>query len=334
MSDSSTALSDYIKEKMLLICHHNADPDAVFSAYAFKELLNQIRPGNIADILLPGGASTLTKKLIDKYNVITKEDVSIDEYEVIYLLDTASFNQLEEWEDQIKETDIPLIVIDHHAVYPALQEKASLYIHDEEASSACEIVADLYHSHSITPEKNVAEALILGISYDSKHLRLAKPKTLRTIADLLEHSEKLSTLLKLLQSEPSKSEKTARLKAAQRLQIHEIDGWTITAAEIGAFQSSVARSFIGLGADVAILAGSEKKQLKVSMRSTDRFYNETSLHLGRDVALALSYEFDGAGSGHPTAAGFNGTGNIEDVLAKSLEVLKEKIENSPQDQNQ
>ena len=327
MSDTTTTLTSYIKERMLLVCHHNADPDAAFSAYAFKELVNQIQPGTHIDILLPGGSSTLTKKLVEKYEVSIMEDVSLDDYEIIYLLDTASFNQLDEWEDRIKETDKPVIVIDHHAVHPALQEKASMYIHDEDASSACEIVAELYHSHGKTPGKKVAEVLILGIAYDSKHLRLSKPRTLRIVAELLEHTEKLSTLLNLLHSEPSKSEKTARLKAAQRLQITEIDGWTITSAEIGAFQSSVARSFIGLGADVAILAGSEKKHLKVSMRSTDRFYKETGIHLGRDVSLALSYEFDGAGSGHPTAAGFNGTGSIENVLTKSVELLKEQIEN-------
>ena len=328
MSNSTTELSNYLKENILLICHHNADPDAVFSAYAFKELVNQIQPGIVANILLPGGASTLTEKLIEKYRVSTLENLKLDEYDVIFLLDTASFNQLDEWEEKIKDTTIPVVVIDHHTIHPALREKASLYIHDEDASSVCEIVADLYGFYGKTPEKNVAEALILGIAYDSKHLRLGKPKTLRTVADLLKHTENLRTLLKLLQSEPSKSEKTARLKAAQRLQIHEIQGWTITVAEIGSFQSSVARGFVSLGADVAILVGSEKKQLKISMRSTDKFYKETGIHLGRDVTLALSYEFDGAGSGHPTAAGFNGTGSIEDVLTRSVELVKEQIENT------
>ena len=98
------------------------------------------------------------------------------------------------------------------------------------------------------------------------------------------------------------------------MQIHEINGWTVVTAKIGSFQASVARGFINLGADIAILAGNEKKQLKVSMRSIDKFYKETGIHLGRDISLALSYEFNGSGSGHPTAAGFNGIGPIEDVL--------------------
>ncbi len=326
MSNSIALISEYLKGNILLLCHHNADPDAVCSAYAFKKLLQRLKPEHNVDILLPGGASSLSKKLITKYEISTRDGVNLEEYEVIFLLDTASFNQLDEWEEKIKGTNKPIIVIDHHSVHPALEVKASLYIHYEKVTSTCEIISFIYEHFQETPERKVAEVLILGIAYDSKHLSLGTPTTLRTVAVLLENTESLRTLLQLLTSEPKKSEKIARLKAAQRMQIHEINGWTVVTANIGSFQASVARGFITLGADIAILAGNEKKQLKVSMRSIDKFYKETGIHLGRDISLALGYEFNGSGSGHPTAAGFNGIGTIENVLSKSIDLLKEQFE--------
>ena len=129
----------------------------------------------------------------------------------------------------------------------------------------------------------------------------------------------------MLSSKITNSEKIARIKAAQRAKTQIVNGWVLATAEVGAFQASAARGLLGLGADVAVVAGIDKRLLKVSMRSTDRFYRESGVHLGRDVSLPLSYEFDGSGSGHPTAAGFNGTGEVTDVLKKSVELISQKI---------
>ncbi|KON29305.1 hypothetical protein AC482_06910, partial [miscellaneous Crenarchaeota group-15 archaeon DG-45] len=51
--------------RALLLCHHNADPDSVCSAYAFKELAEALSPAVHADIVLPGGASGLSRRVME-----------------------------------------------------------------------------------------------------------------------------------------------------------------------------------------------------------------------------------------------------------------------------
>ena len=45
-----------------ILCHHNADPDAIGSAYAIHWLCKQINPKADGAIIAVGGASQLTMK--------------------------------------------------------------------------------------------------------------------------------------------------------------------------------------------------------------------------------------------------------------------------------
>jgi len=51
------ALRGLLRGQVLLLCHHNADPDSVCAAYAFKELVAALDPEVEADIVLTDGAS-------------------------------------------------------------------------------------------------------------------------------------------------------------------------------------------------------------------------------------------------------------------------------------
>ena len=318
-------LEKYIQGRILILAHHNADPDALCSAFCFKALSETLNQEVDARIYMPGGISSLSKSLVAKLEMELVSSAEIDDFDCVFVLDTASFNQLNDWGPIVKTSEKPVVFIDHHAIHPDVKSKADLFIHDEEASSTSEIITKLYRTYRIQPSEQVARALVLGILYDSKHLSLASPLTLRYVADLLEVAGELRFLTKMLSSKITNSEKIARIKAAQRAKTQIVNGWVLATAEVGAFQASAARGLLGLGADVAVVAGIDKRLLKVSMRSTDRFYRESGVHLGRDVSLPLSYEFDGSGSGHPTAAGFNGTGEVTDVLKKSVELISQKI---------
>ena len=70
--------------------------------------------------------------------------------------------------------------------------------------------------------------------------------------------------------------------------------------------------------------GEDNGDLKSSLRSTQRFHNETSIHLGA-LFSEISESLDGQGSGHPTAAGYNGLGNIDEFHSKLLELIKKSL---------
>ena len=53
-------------KRVLLLCHQNADPDALCSAFALSKLLSRIRQGIETEIASPEGVSKLSKILVEK----------------------------------------------------------------------------------------------------------------------------------------------------------------------------------------------------------------------------------------------------------------------------
>jgi nanoRNase/pAp phosphatase (c-di-AMP/oligoRNAs hydrolase) len=319
-------LKRLISGRTLILCHHNADPDAIGSAFALQQLVYSLKPPTSADIYLPGGATLLSKKIMDELGIAVLDDASIDDYELLLVCDTATLRQLEAWGDMVSSAEISKIFIDHHSPHPEVSKISSLHLVDEGASSTCEIVYAIYKKYGITPSSITARALLLGILFDSKHLRLATPRTIQYVSELLQIDSSMEEIFGLLVSERGRPENIARLKAAQRMSLHTVGGWTIATSQLSSYQSSAARALIGLGGDVALVAGRSKKALKASFRSSEVFHDKSHVHLGRDLAMPLGEMFSGAGSGHPTAAGFNGEGDPKDFLKEALVLLTELLE--------
>ena len=319
------ALRELLTGKVLILSHQNADPDAIGSAYALKELLHALKPNISAEIFFPGGATLLSKRIMGELGISVLKEASVGDYALLLLCDTATTGQLESWKDLYASTEIPKIVIDHHTPHPDLTGSSSLMIVDEASSSTCELVCELFDEAGVKPSQTAARALLIGIVFDSKHLRLATTRTIRCVSQLLEMGCSLDEAYEMLATARTRSESIARLKGAQRMRLHKVADWTIATSQLSSYQSSTARALITLGSDVAIVAGKEGETLKASLRSSERFHAETSIHLGRDVSMALGDEFQGAGSGHPTAAGFNGEGSPKEFLRRAVQIVSDLL---------
>jgi nanoRNase/pAp phosphatase (c-di-AMP/oligoRNAs hydrolase) len=320
-------LKEHLTGRILLLCHHNADPDALCSAFGIQELIPHLDPSSYAEIFLPGGESSLSSRIMEALSIQVLDGASINDYDAIVVLDTATLNQLEDWGDKVSESNAKKIFIDHHTPHPSMMEIADYSMIDESATSTCELVYRIYSSLGIIPTPVVARALLVGIAFDSRHFSIATPPTLNAASALLEIDGSIEEILSMLRTERNRPESIARLKAAQRMQLHALDNWTLATSQLSSFQASAARALIGLGADASVVCGHDKNGLRASLRSTDRFYQETRIHLG-EIAQALGDEFEGAGSGHPTAAGVNGEGGTDDFLEKAVQLFSESIEQS------
>jgi nanoRNase/pAp phosphatase (c-di-AMP/oligoRNAs hydrolase) len=316
---------ELLSGKILLLCHHNADPDAVCSAYGVQKLAESLDPASDAEIYLPGGASSLSTRIMEARGIHAMEQASIDDYDALVILDTATPNQLEDWGEKVAISSARKIFIDHHKTHPTTAEIADYTLIDESATSTCELVYRIFSGLCVEPSPEVAHALLLGIAYDSKHFSIATPNTLNTASALLKLNGSIEEILSTLRTEWKRPEKIARIKAAQRMQLHDTQGWILATSRLSSFQASAARALIGLGADTSIVCGNAKGDLRASLRSRDRFYKSTRIHLG-DVAQALGAEFGGAGSGHPTAAGVNGVGDAEKFLQRAVQLISEQLE--------
>ena len=310
---------------VVLLCHHNADPDAICSAYALSSLLKRLKPEIEVEVAAAQGASRLSKHLLNYIPASLVDEPRIESADVIIILDTNTIQQLNDWVERIKNAKAPIIVIDHHASHPETEKLATLVIADEDASSTCEIIYRLYKEAEITPSKDEALALFLGIAFDTRHFILANSATLKVAAELVDAGVNVQEAFRMLSLPMDPSERIARLKACQRAKLMKIDDWIIALSHVSAFQASAARALISLGADLAVVAGQVDDAVRISLRCTNEFHEKTGIHLGRDIAKPLGDYLHGMGGGHSISAGVNGVGDVEAALKKCVRILREKI---------
>jgi nanoRNase/pAp phosphatase (c-di-AMP/oligoRNAs hydrolase) len=312
-------------QRLLVLCHHNADPDAVCSAFAFSQLLKRLRPKLNIEIAAAQGPSRLSKFMLKSLPITLSNQPNIEEADIIALLDTNTIQQLDEWGERVKASKASIIVIDHHASHPETERLATITVADETASSTCEIIYRLFKEARVDLTPVEAKALFIGIAFDTKHFILASSSTLKILADLVEVGVKAEEALSLLSLPMDPSERIARLKACKRVKLFRINNWLMAFSHVSAYQASAARALVGLGAHVAIVAGQQDEKIQISMRASREFHEKTGIHLGRDIAKPLGEYLRGMGGGHAVSAGANGTGDLEASLKRCLRLLKEKM---------
>ncbi|RLI22704.1 DHH family phosphoesterase [Candidatus Bathyarchaeota archaeon] len=310
---------------VVLLCHHNADPDAVCSAYALSSLLKKLKPEIEVEIAAAQGPSRLSKHLLNYIPARLVDNPRIEEADILIILDTNTIQQLDDWVERIRNIKAPIIVIDHHAGHPETEKLATLVVADENASSTCEIVYRFYEEANVKPQREEALALFLGIAFDTRHFILANSTTLKIAAELVDAGVNVQEALSMLSLPMDLSERIARLKASQRAKLMKINDWIIALSHVSAFQASAARALVSLGADIAVVAGQVDDSVRVSLRCTKEFHEKTGIHLGKDVAKPLGEYLHGMGGGHSISAGVNGVGDVESALKKCIRILREKI---------
>jgi phosphoesterase RecJ-like protein len=314
---------DVIDGKVIVLCHHNADPDALGAAQGVKELVKALT-GTEPIIVIPDDASILSRNIASMLGIELYETTA-QAADTLIVVDTGSLSQLGGWETPLKGTDARIVFIDHHLPDSEMYELSTLYLVDPDASSASEIVYRMYVHYEVKPTEATSAALLAGIAYDTRHFSMGGPETFQIISSLLEEVGDVSRIKELLSVPSKQSEKIARLRAGQRAEIEVVGDWVLAFSHLGSFQSSGARALVSLGADVAVVVGEDKGVLRASLRSKNQFHRLTGIHLGEIVGI-LASRFNGSGSGHPTAAGFNGEGGIEEFVTYVKRLLHDELD--------
>ncbi len=308
---------------MVLFCHQNADPDAVCSSLVLQSLINKIAPGTPSTLSCPEGTSSPTKILLENLGFSTPDNKIPDSFDLAVLVDTNSLDQLGSASGVVSNPEHSLIVVDHHHPHPDTLKVASLMIVDEHAAAAAEVVYRLFEASKAKLERLEATALLAALFIETKHFLLARDSTFLVAAKLVEAGADPRRLSGLLNSPMTRSERVARLKAAERAKVTMLGNWIVVTSELGSFQSSAARAFLTLGAHVALVAGEKGEKVRVNARATEDFFEKTGAHLARDVAIPLGKLLGGVGGGHPTAAGLTAVGHVDDVLNTCVSRLRE-----------
>ncbi len=302
------------KGRNLILMHGNADPDALASALAIASAFPE------TDVHAPEGLDRISKVLQERYGIGLKEEVNLSDYSAIVAVDTSSPEQLGPVGEHIAG-DHRLIVIDHHATSGDWRASLSFV---EQRTSCAEVVWHLLGEWGLRESLGgtSAELLLAGIITDTGHFRFADSGTFLAVHEIMEAGRvDLQEVIEAISVRTDPSEIISVLKGAQRLRFEKCCGYIVAQSSGSAFEASVSRAILNLGADVVFVASQRKERFRISARARHTLVRE-GFNLA-ELLSELGAETFTDGGGHAAAAGVTGVGDAEAMLHMSVEKTKE-----------
>ncbi len=328
--------------RILIFSHRQADPDSLCAAFALgeilKELYRRINQNSAVElsthIIAPQGASQLGERISRSLGIQYQESLdeqSVAKADLIAAVDVGDPKLLEPYLEWIERAEAPKIVIDHHGDQEFGKPKSVWRIFDEacingRATSTCELIALGFSPDFLT--RSSAQALVVGIMFDSQHLGIATKETLEATLDAIREGAEITLAREMLRSQPDRSEIIARIKSAQRIQHVELGKYQILKVEVSSFHASVARMLIDIGGDLGIAFGEHEGEARLSARSSHQFARETGIDLGslfEEIAGLQGLGKEIIGGGHPTAASISGKVDASVLADSVIEKIKAKL---------
>ncbi len=302
-------LLDY--KNILYLCHRNADPDAIGSAYALCETFG----GTIG---LADGCNKVALNMIEYLGIKIKDKPKPENYDLTVIVDTSTMAQLNNL--NIRK----YAIIDHHTT-TALLDNAEFYIH-EDSTSTVEIIFRMLRKAGFKISKKVGLSLITGIITDTGHLKHATSQTFRYLSEIISESGvDYFDALELMSSTPQDmSVRIALLKAAMRVKIEKIGSYIIALSCVSSYGGSAASMLISIGADVSFVGTiKEDGTVRVSGRAK-RDIVVKGLNLGK-LMEEIGKRNNGTGGGHSGAAGIDAIDHLDKLLFECVDRTKKII---------
>jgi len=298
-------------ESVLYLCHRNADPDAVGSAFALQEAFG-------GDLAAVEGVSRTAAALLRAIGADIQIDPSFEGYDLVVVVDTAVGLQIGDL--NLKD----YAVVDHHQDRDLIE--AARFSIQRSVDSTAEIVWKILAESGILPSREAALGLVVGIITDTGRFKHAHASSFRTVAEILERSEiEYAEALEVLSRVPTEiSRRIAALRAASRAEIEWTDDWVVVSSQVGAFEGSSAMTLVDIGADVALVGGMHGKLCRISGRA-----RRDAVLSGLDLAAILrevGRAHQGDGGGHRGAAALEASGRPLVLLAECRKRVLEALE--------
>ncbi|MCL2549935.1 MAG: DHHA1 domain-containing protein [Methanimicrococcus sp.] len=302
-------LLDY--RNILYICHRNADPDAIGSAFALAEAIG----GTIGVV---DECNRVAVNLIDKLEIPIALCPDPNDYDMTVVVDTSTRGQLNDLKLE------KFCLIDHHAT-TALLEDAEFFIH-EDTTSTVEIIFRILNTAGIPISEKMGLAMITGIITDTGHLKHANSNTFKTLSEIMDVSGvDYFGALELMAATPQDiSIRIAMLKAAMRCKLERVGDCLIATTHVSSYGGAAASMLTNIGADIAFVGSvKDDSSVRVSGRAKrDMILSGTNLgKLMEDV----SEKYNGTGGGHSGAAGIDAECSLEELIADCTDHAKKLL---------
>ena len=300
-------------DNYIILTHASPDGDTLGAGYALYYGLKQL--GKKAEVLCPEVIPSKYSYFLCETDHVKKEDA------VVIAVDIADKRLLGALEETFG--DNVALNIDHHI--SNVRYAKSLWL-DASASATCEMIYELLCALKIKFNDTIAKAIYTGISTDTGCFKYScvTSKTHKIASRLYEYNIQAHNINKVMFDTKKKNLLTLERMVLDTAEYHFNDKCmmlTITAdmqEKTGCSGtdlegiSVISRSVEGVIAGVT-LKQVDKETYRLSLRTYDPL---DASKLGKKLG----------GGGHKNAAGATLYGNIDDVKAKILEVIKEQME--------
>ncbi|NVM18988.1 MAG: DHH family phosphoesterase [Candidatus Lokiarchaeota archaeon] len=323
-------LLKYLKGKNLLITSHDlVDLDGFISGLSLKFFFENFFSNKNINLIF-SELSKHTKSFLKKFSQkfpnfdlsfhTNKEFLNAD---VVIIVDSNNLDQIKLFNDN--DLNIPYIFIDHHLnlhkKYP--NNISSLNLIFDNYSSTSEMVLEFFVDYDIKLPIPYKYLLVSAILTDSGFLSYGSTETIQNLNTILQGQVEIQDVLPLLEREKDVSEKIARIKALQRVNLIRINDWLIGVSHLSSFSASAASLLIKVGFDIGIVVSEDKSDYRITTRAKKQVCLKTGLHLGKIISEIYNVN----GGGHDGAATLNGKNDVEEVLNQLIDKIKETLIN-------
>ena len=290
---------------ILVLTHHNADIDAAATALVIKKAFPWVELG--AHKSVSHGA----KNLLDNFGEEMIVDPATEKYSMIYVVDSSSPLQVAYDGDLSKWP--PYKVIDHHEDHG--HWRGERYV-DSSASSCVQIAVQMALMSGCPLDDDIAVCAVSGVISDTGKFRFAKDVDLAFVSALLYSTNvSMEEILGIIEGDNyfDISKKIAQLKALRRVKYTKVKDQVVASSTVSSFEASSARVLLVAGADVVFVGARKGNNIRISSRAKPHILN-MGIHLGKFME-EIGQETGNQGGGHDGAAGLNGKGGLNEVLA-------------------
>ncbi|ARU60970.1 hypothetical protein CBW65_07640 [Tumebacillus avium] len=235
----------------LVLCHDQADSDAVGAAYALSRFIG-------AEIGVPQAVATHTHKLLEELQINILIGPDPGTYENVVVVDAAAPVQLG------KSLPERYWFIDHHPIN-TLQDNAQGGLYDP-VSSTCQLVFRLLKELNAPFDRAIGMALAAGIMTDTINFHKGDPEAFRAFGEILELCGLTYEDVQRLYIVDERKDRGAICQAALDAEKYTFGGYHVLVTEIDSnIPTFAARALFDLGADVSVVGFAKGEEVEIRM---------------------------------------------------------------------
>lgn len=298
---------------LLLITHGRPDGDGLGSMSALAAAARAM--GKRVEMLVPDVRPPKYTYLFEEPPCESSDSLAAlaDKCDLVVVLDTCAFAQLDGLEEQLRARRDKVVVVDHHA---SGDDVGALIWQDTSAAACGVMVAELLVAMDWPIGSVVAESLMTAITTDTGWLKFANTdaRTLRVCADLVDKGVRLDKLYRKIYQTNRPQRLALMGRMFKSLELHcddRLAAMTIrqtdfeeTGARPNETENLVNEALELDSVETAILLVENTDTVRVSLRS-------------REVVNVAAVARQFGGGGHKRAAGLRSTEDV-DVLKDNL----------------